>query len=120
MFEKDRKTKKEQSARQDRSRNWPAKNLSTTSGFGVIHHGIRSLTQYAHSLNKENLSQKAVLPLFAGVCPPVLYSRTLTKAQGTMTRTDVLQISSFHLMMRNIPTSEILLLLLAQALIQPI
>lgn len=78
-----RMTGKDQPAGQDRSRNWSAENLSTTLRCGVSHHGICSLTDYTQPVPcKDKLSQRAPLPLFDGVCPPVLYSRTFSKVQG--------------------------------------
>lgn len=68
---------KGQSVRQDRNRNWPAENLAKTIWCGVIHHAILSLLLFTHTLNRD--SQKAALPIFVAVCPPVLYSGTLTK-----------------------------------------
>lgn len=73
-------TGKEQPAGQDRSRNWSAENLSTTLRCGVTHHGTCSLTDYAQSVPYK-LPQRAALPLFDGVCPPVLYSRTFSRAK---------------------------------------
>lgn len=54
--------------------------------LGVVlstHHGMCSLTDYTQSVPyKDKLPQRAAVPLFDGVCPPVLYSRPFSKAQG--------------------------------------
>lgn len=92
--------------------------------LGVVlstHHGMCSLTDYTQSVPyKDKLPQRAAVPLFDGVWPPVLYSRPFSKAQGIKVCCRSLPYTIWEMrIMRNLPISEILLLFLAQALIQP-
>lgn len=109
---------KGQSARQDRNRNWPTENLSKTIWCGVTHRAIHPLMLFTHTLNR--VTESCPLLICCCVSSSALQQDTY-KAQGITNRKDVLQISSsFHPVVGNVPTTQIVLFLLARALSQPI
>lgn len=80
MFENDRK--KNQPAGRDRSRNWSAENPPSLGVVLLTMAYAPSQTSAQSVPYKDKLPQRAALPLFEGMCPPRLYNRNFSKAQG--------------------------------------